>query len=121
MVGKITLFDAVLVVQVKPKVVAIKRSPSPPLTNQKGKQACSLSLSRKEKKSKGSSLPSDLILGPNEVPIAEVGMKDRAPLDVARATPTIMSEALEEREKTLVILMGAWAEASEAQAQQRMP
>lgn len=51
------------------------------------------------KKSKGPSLPLDLISSPNKVPIAKVEAKDGMPLDMAGATLTSTGKAPREKER----------------------
>lgn len=69
-------FDIGLVVQAYLKATTVERSPSLPPTNLKGKRAHSPSIVKKAKKSKGPSLPPDLILGPSKVPTLEAGVED---------------------------------------------
>lgn len=87
--------------------MAIKRSPSSPPIDPKEKRVHFLSPAKKLKKSKGPSLPPDLVLGPSEAPIAKVGAEVRVSLDVERATSTDMGKVLGEREEGLVTIARA--------------
>lgn len=66
------------------------------------------------KNNKGLSLPPDLILGPSEAFIVEVGVKDGASIDMARATPIAMGEASKEREEEPATITETQAETNEA-------
>lgn len=115
MASRITPFFGVdLVAQAESKAMAIRRSPSTSLIDSKEKQAHSLLPARKVKKSKGASLPLDVILGPSEVLIAKVIAKDGASLVMARATSIGAGKALKEIEEGTVTIIEAQAKANEA-------
>lgn len=108
MAGEVTSsFDTSLVVQAEPKATIIRRSPSPLLTDPKGKWVCSSSLTKKVKKNKGPPLSSDLISGPSEVPIPEDGVEGGMAVDVARVFSTGTGKSLKERKDGLAALTKA--------------
>lgn len=79
--------DVGLVIQYGHPEVAIGRPPPLPSTNSKEKRACSPFPTKKVKKSKGSSLPSDTALGPNEMLAVVVEVEGGAPQDLVGTVP----------------------------------
>lgn len=84
----------------------IESLPSPP-ADPKGKWVHSSSpmeVAGKAKKSKGHSLPSDLVPSSNEVPVIEAEVETGVPLNLGGTTPISTDEAPEEREEGSAML-----------------
>lgn len=62
---------------------------------------------KKVKKSKGLSLPSNIVLGPNKAPTVEAEAEGRAPQDLVGIVPSDAGEVLEVGERELMTMVEA--------------